>query len=92
MGKAYCNKIQISDVKGWSPVLESEIANISAKIAELTRLRGRLYEYKFNKNKEGNPSFYYAINVSHGMKLKYTSTVSPCKAHPGKANAPAGVI
>lgn len=47
--KAYCNKIQISDVKGWSPVLESEIANISAKIAELTRLRGRLYEYKFNK-------------------------------------------
>lgn len=51
--KAYCNKIQIADKKGWSPVLHSECARISAKIAELTRLRGRLYEYKFNKNKEG---------------------------------------
>ena len=45
----YCSKIQIADEKGWSPVLEREIAHISAKIAELTRLRGRLYEYKFNK-------------------------------------------
>lgn len=51
--KAYCNKIQIADDKGWSSVLESECEHISAKIAELTRLRGRLYEYKFNKNKEG---------------------------------------
>lgn len=51
--KAYCNKIQIADEKGWSTVLESEIEHISAKIAELTRLRGRLFEYKFNKNKEG---------------------------------------
>lgn len=47
--KLYCSKIQIADEKGWSPVLEREIAHISAKIAELTRLRGRLYEYKFNK-------------------------------------------
>ena len=47
--KLYCNKIQIADEKGWSPVLESECAHISAKIAELIRLRGRLYEYKFNK-------------------------------------------
>ena len=92
MKKLYCNKIQIADEKGWCQVLESEISHISAKIAELTRLRGGLYEYKFNKNKEGNPSFYYAMNVSQGMKLKYTSTVAPCKAHPGKANAPAGVI
>lgn len=51
--KAYCNKIQIADEKGWSQVLENEIAHISAKIAELTRLRMKLYNYKFNKNKEG---------------------------------------
>lgn len=51
--KAYCNKLQIADKKGWSPVLNSECTRISDKIAELTRLRGRLYEYKFNKNKEG---------------------------------------
>ena len=51
--KLYCNKIQIADEKGWSQVLENEIAHISAKIAELTRLRMKLYNYKFNKNKEG---------------------------------------
>ena len=50
--KLYCNKIQIADEKGWSPVLESGIAHNSAKIAELTRLRTKLYNYKFNK-KEG---------------------------------------
>lgn len=47
--KAYCNKIQIADEKGWNPAVESSIKHISDKIAELTRLRGRLYEYKFNK-------------------------------------------
>lgn len=47
--KLYCNKIQIAEEKGWNPALESSIEHISAKIAELTRLRGRLYEYKFNK-------------------------------------------
>lgn len=47
--KLYCNKIQIADEKGWNNVICSELEHISAKIAELTRLRGRLYEYKFNK-------------------------------------------
>ena len=47
--KLYCRKIQIADEKGWNPAVESSIKHISDKIAELTRLRGRLYEYKFNK-------------------------------------------
>lgn len=50
--KLYCNKIQIADGKGWSPVLESEISYISSKIMDLTILRMKLYNYKFNK-KEG---------------------------------------
>lgn len=47
--KAYCNKIQIADEQGWSIARQREIAHIAGKIAELKRLRGRLYEYKFNK-------------------------------------------
>lgn len=47
--KEFCNKRQIADERGWSLARQREIANIAAKIAELTRLRGRLYEYKFNK-------------------------------------------
>lgn len=47
--KLYCNKIQTAEEKGWKPVIHSELEHISAKIAELTRLRKKLYDYKFNK-------------------------------------------
>lgn len=47
--KLYCNKIKIAEEKGWKPVTHSEISHISAKIAELTKLRNKLYDYKFNK-------------------------------------------
>lgn len=47
--KLYFQKVQIAEEKGWSTALKSEIAYISGKIADLTRLKMKLYNYKFNK-------------------------------------------